>query len=49
MIIKRGILDNFFTTVHTDFFMIQYIAQIGNPFIQFVLQFIFWRWTMANI
>lgn len=36
--VKRGILDNFFTTV--DICKIRYIAQIGNPFIHFVLQYI---------
>lgn len=32
----------FFTTVHADYICkFQYIAQIGNPFIHFVIQYIF--------
>lgn len=42
--VKRGILDTFFsTTVHIDICKTQYIAQIGNAFIHFVLQNIFCR------
>lgn len=37
---KVGISDNFFTTVHSDIFNIQYIAQIGNLLKHFVLQYI---------
>lgn len=41
IIVKRGFLDNFFTTVHIDYICkIQYIAQIGNPFIHFIIQYI---------
>lgn len=49
IIVKRGTLDNFLTTVHTDYICkIGYIAQIGNPFIHFVIQYIFCHWTLAN-
>lgn len=49
IIVKRGILDNFSTPVHTDYICkTQYIAQIGNPFIHFVIQYIFCNWTLAN-
>lgn len=42
IIVKRGILANFYTTVKIDYICkIQYIAQIGNPFIHFVIQYIF--------
>lgn len=49
IIVKRGILDNLFTTVHIDYICsIQYIAQIDNPFIHFVIQYIFCICTMDN-
>lgn len=36
---KGGISDNFFKTVHSDIFNIQYIAQIDNLLKHFVLQY----------
>lgn len=44
-----GFLDDLFATVHIDYICsIQSIAQIGNPFIHFVIQYIFCSCTMDN-